>query len=58
MVVVYHFDEKKSIPYATLLYEKGFDNMYMLSGGIEEFLKSYPQLVEGSNVPKQQQEEK
>ena len=50
-IVVYHYDEKHSMPAATALFEKGFDNLLMLSGGIEEFYKKYPQLVEGDEPP-------
>lgn len=36
---------------ANLFSEKGFDNVFLLSGGIESFLQSYPELVEGKKVP-------
>ena len=32
-------------------WEKGYDNVYLLSGGIEEFLLSHEDQVEGKNVP-------
>ena len=31
--------------------EKGIDNSYLLSGGIEKFLEEFTDLVEGTNVP-------
>jgi hypothetical protein len=31
--------------------EKGFENLYLLSGGCEEFLEKYPELCEGRQVP-------
>jgi hypothetical protein len=34
IIIVYHFDEKHGIDYAKELHEKGFDNIYLLSGGI------------------------
>ena len=34
IIVVYHFDEKKGIDYVTQFFEKGFDNIFLLSGGI------------------------
>ena len=37
IVVVYHFDEKRGIEYVNQLHEKGWDNLYLLSGGIEGF---------------------
>ena len=32
-------DERQGTQYARLLFEKGFDNIYLLSGGIEKFLE-------------------
>ena len=34
-----------------LFFEKGYENIFLLSGGIEAFLEEFPQLVEGKNVP-------
>ena len=34
IIIVYHFDEKKGIDYVNELFEKGYDNVYLLSGGI------------------------
>ena len=34
-----------------MLYEKGYDNVFLLSGGIEKFLIDFPNLVEGHNIP-------
>ena len=31
--------------------ERGFENVYLLSGGIDEFLESYPDLIVGKNIP-------
>jgi hypothetical protein len=33
--------------------EKGFDNLYLLSGGCEEFLEKFSDLCEGRQVPVQ-----
>ena len=44
-------DERLGTHYAKLLFEKGFDNVYLLSGGLEKFLAIYPTLVEGTKVP-------
>jgi predicted sulfurtransferase len=33
-------DERLGTQYAKILFEKGFDNIYLLSGGIEKFLES------------------
>ena len=47
MIIMYHFDEKNGIPYANLLFQKGFDNVFLLNGGIEEFAKNYPEYLDG-----------
>lgn len=47
MIIVYHNDERNGVPYAGLLFQKGYDNIYFLSGGIEEFIKKYPEYTEG-----------
>lgn len=51
LIVVYTADEKFGTHYAKILHEKGFDNVYLLSGGAEKFLEQFPDLVEGNNVP-------
>ncbi len=45
-------DEKEGIPAAKLFFEKGYDNVYLLSGGIEKFAVKYAKFVEGE-VPKE-----
>jgi hypothetical protein len=47
MIIVYHKDERSSIPHAQLLVQKGFDNVYLLTGGIEEFAQTNPDKCEG-----------
>jgi len=32
--------------------EKGYDNVFLLSGGIDQFNEEFTTLVEGKNVPK------
>jgi len=34
---VYHFDERLGIPVAKLFFDKGYDNVFLVSGGVEEF---------------------
>jgi len=51
LIVIYLSDERKGTQYAQLFYEKGYENIYLLSGGIEQFLEEFPHLVEGRNVP-------
>lgn len=49
--MVYHFDEKKGIDYTTQFIEKGYENVYLLSGGIEGFGQEIQEGLEGKNVP-------
>lgn len=41
-------DERAGTLQAKLLFEKGFDNVYLLSGGLEGFLETHYELVEGT----------
>lgn len=50
-IVIYNFDERTGIPVAKMFYDKGYDNIYLLSGGIEEFVQLHHELVEGDKVP-------
>ena len=45
-------DERKGCAAANLLTEKGYDNVFLLSGGIETFNEEFNHLVEGRDVPK------
>lgn len=51
LIIIYHEDEKNGVSLATVLYEKGFDNIYLLSGGIEEFYQKKPEFVIGKDLP-------
>ena len=51
IIVVYHFDEKKGIDYTTQFIEKGYENVYLLSGGIEGFGQEIQEGLEGKSVP-------
>jgi centrosomal protein CEP41 len=51
MIIVYLHDEKLGIPVANQLFERGFENIFLLSGGIEKFHEEHPDLVEGTDVP-------
>jgi len=33
------------------LNEKGYENVFLLSGGIEDFVEDFPELCEGKSVP-------
>lgn len=45
-------DERKGCAAANLMSEKGYENVFLLSGGIEQFNEEFHQLVEGRDVPK------
>ena len=51
VIVVYHFDEKPGMQYTTELFEKGYDNLFLVSGGIEGFAQEIPEGLEGTQVP-------
>mmetsp|Transcript_20830 Transcript_20830/g.15311 ORF Transcript_20830/g.15311 Transcript_20830/m.15311 type:complete len:131 (+) Transcript_20830:426-818(+) len=51
IIVVYMEEERSGSHYSKVLFEKGFDNVYLLSGGLEKFLERHRDLVEGSEVP-------
>lgn len=44
-------DERQGTHYSKLLFEKGFDNVYLLSGGLEKFIETNYEMVEGMKVP-------
>jgi len=52
LIIIYEKDERSSLPHATAFYNKGYDNIYMLTGGIEEFVREYPEKCEGTDVQK------
>ena len=35
LIIIYMYDERKGSAAATLMTEKGYDNVYLLSGGID-----------------------
>lgn len=51
LIIVYHDDDKSGMNYAAVLYEKGFDNIYLLTGGIEDFYQKKPEYVVGKELP-------
>jgi centrosomal protein CEP41 len=51
MIIVYMLDEKQGTEIATRMVERGYENSYLLSGGIEKFLEQFSELVEGIEVP-------
>ena len=47
LIVCYMNDERQGTQQAALLAEKGYENTFLLSGGIEKFLEENTDLVEG-----------
>ncbi|ETW10068.1 hypothetical protein H310_00454 [Aphanomyces invadans] len=52
LIVLYCMDEKLSIQSANLLGQKGFDNIYVLTGGLCEYAALFPEHVEGTLPPR------
>ena len=51
LIITYMNDERQGTAQASLLAEKGYENTFLLSGGIEKFLEENSDLVEGQAVP-------
>ena len=43
-------DERKGTESAQLFVQKGFENLFLLSGGFDKFAKEYPDMIEGKHV--------
>ena len=56
LIIVYMADERKGCQAANLLAEKGYENVFLLSGGIETMNEEFHNLLEGRNVPKPQKQ--
>ena len=52
MIIMYHTDERNGIPYANNFFQKGYDNVYFLSGGFEDFAKYHPEYLDGPEKDK------
>lgn len=50
MIVLYDDDEKIACNMGNLCYEKGFDNVYILSGGLHKFASQYAALLNGQAI--------
>ena len=51
LIIVYMNDERSGSSAAKKFYEKGYDNIYLLSGGIDDFILAFPELIVGKNLP-------
>ena len=52
MIVIYMGDERKGTAAANLMAEKGYENVFLLSGGVDQFNEEFHTMVEGRDVPK------
>lgn len=57
LIIIYLADERKGTAVAKIFFEKGYENVYLLSGGIEQFLEEFHEHVEGRSVPTTKKEE-
>lgn len=51
LLVVYSYDERHGTQVAKQIFEKGFDNVYLLTGGISVFGYENQDLLDGEAVP-------
>ena len=51
LIIIYCDDERISRESAKLLVDRGTDNIYLLSGGYNDFVKEFPSFVEGDLPP-------
>ena len=57
LIVIYMSDERKGTQVAQVFFEKGYENVYLVSGGIEKFSEDFPYLCEGKVQPVSGKEE-
>ena len=58
LIIVYMLDERQGTQYAQNFTEKGYDNLYLLSGGCEDFLEKFSDLCEGAPSARTQVEDR
>ena len=51
MIIAYTSDERNGILAARAMVDRGYENTYLLMGGIEKFIEDYPNLIIGNNIP-------
>lgn len=55
VIIVTSDNERHGTAVAKVLTEKGFNNIYLLTGGVQQFFIDYPELIEGQEIPDYQQ---
>ena len=51
VIIVFNDNERHGTQVAKVLTEKGFGNIYLLTGGIQAFFIDYPDLIDGNEIP-------
>ena len=52
IIVIYHEHERVAVNAANLFFEKGLDNVFMLHGGVVDFVRELPNMVAG-DIPRE-----
>lgn len=50
-MIVFSDNERRGTHVAKTLTEKGFTNVYLLTGGVQQFFIDYPDLIDGNSIP-------
>ncbi len=50
MIIVYSSDERKGVESSHLFAQKGYENIFLVSGGFEKFAEEFPGMLEGKHV--------
>jgi len=58
LIIIYHNDERNGVSFGNLMAQKNYENVYLLTGGIEAFLENFAHFVEGKKVPAPIKQEK
>jgi len=58
LIIIYHNDERNGVTFGNLMSQKNYENVYLLTGGIEAFVENFSQYCEGKKVPAPMKQEK
>lgn len=51
LIIVYTWEERAGVSAAQKFAEKGFENVFLISGGLESFSDQAPEMMEGTKPP-------
>jgi len=51
VIIVIMENERRGTQVSKVLTEKGFGNIYLLTGGLSQFFVDYPDLIDGYDIP-------